>query len=94
MATSDKAYRDIYYDEPHVQAEFERLVQRVRDAEQAREPAGNRQRQAARDAETGAISDAQYRSADDAFIAANNTIAAAQRAVDEFLRANRNYRTK
>jgi hypothetical protein len=94
MSTSDQAYRGIYYDEPHVQAEFERLVQRVRDAEQAREPVGSRHRQAERGLETGAISDAEYRSADDAYIAAGNAIAAAQREVDKFLQANRNYRTR
>jgi hypothetical protein len=94
MSTSDRAYQGIYYDEPHVQAEFERLVQRIRDAERAREPVGGRHRQAERDLESGAISDAEYRSADDAYIAAGNAIAAAQRAVDAFLQANRNYRTR
>ena len=91
---SDRAYRDLYYDEPHVQAEFERLVQRIRDAERAREPIGDRHRQAERDVESGAISEAQYRTVDKAYIAANNAIAAAQRAVDEFLRVHRNYRTR
>ena len=91
---SDKAYRDIYYDEPHVQAEFERLVQRIRDAERDRAPLAERQRTAAREAEAGKISGKQYLSADAAFIAANNKIAAAQRAVDEFLRANKNYKTR
>jgi hypothetical protein len=91
---SDKAYRGIYYDEPHVQAEFERLVQRIRDAERARSPLADRQRAAERDAESGAISNAQFKSADAAYIAANNAIAAAQRAVDDFLRANKNYRTR
>jgi hypothetical protein len=91
---SDRAYRDLYYEDPHVQAEFERLVQRIRDAERAREPIGARHRQAERAQETGAISDAEYRSADDAYIAANNAIAAAQRAVDEFLHTHRNYRVR
>ena len=91
---SDRAYQGIYYDEPHVQAEFERLVQRIRDAEQARGPIGDRHRQAERTVETGDMSDAEYRSVDDAYIAANNAIAAAQRAVDEFLRMHRNYRTR
>jgi hypothetical protein len=90
---SDKAYRGIYYDEPHVQAEFERLVQRIRDAERDRAPLAERQRTAAREAESGAISDKQFQSADAAFIAANNAIAAAQRAVDAFLQANKNYKT-
>ena len=91
---SDKAYHGIYYDEPHVQAEFERLVQRIRDAERDRGPIAERQRTAARESEAGAISDKQFRSADAAFIAANNTIAAAQRAADAFLQANKNYKTR
>jgi hypothetical protein len=91
---NDRAYRDIYYDEPHVQAEFERLVQRIREAERAREPSSARHRQAERALETGEISDAEYRSADDAYIAANNAIAAAQHAVDAFLQTHRNYRTR
>src|SRR5262245_39874323 len=94
MTTSDRAYRDLYFDEPHVQAEFDRLVQAVRDAEQARAPIGERHQQAERGAETGAVSDTEYRSADEAYIAASNKIAAAQRAVDKFLQANRNYRVR
>ena len=91
---SDRAYQGIYYDEPHVQAEFERLVEGIRDAERKRAPVAERQRTAERDAESGRMTDTQFRSADDAYIAANNAIAAAQRAVDEFLRQNRNYRTR
>jgi hypothetical protein len=91
---SDRVYRDLYYEEPHVQAEFERLVQRIRDAERAREPIGSRQRQAEREAEAGKMSEAEYRSADDAYIAANNAIAAAQRAVDAFLQTHKNYRSR
>ena len=91
---SDKAYRGIYYDDPLVQAEFERLVQAIRDAERARAPYAERQRTAERDVDSGKISDAEYKSADAAYIAANNAIAAAQRAADEFLHANKNYRTR
>jgi len=91
---SDRAYHGIYYDEPHVQAEFERLVQRIRDAEQARAPIAERHRKAERDAESGAMSDAQFRSIDREYIAANNAIAAAQRAADDFLRRNHNYRSR
>jgi hypothetical protein len=91
---SDRAYRDLYFEEPHVQAEFERLVQRVRDAEQARAPIGERHRQAERAVESGTQSDKQFRSADDAYIAAGNAIAAAQRAVDEFLHTHRNYKSR
>jgi hypothetical protein len=93
-AMSDKAYRGIYYDEPHVQAEFERLVQGISEAERDRAPLADRQRTAAREVEAGAISDKQFQSADAAFIAANNKIAAAQRAVDAFLQANKNYKTR
>src|SRR5689334_12647794 len=91
---SDRAYQGIYYDEPHVQAEFERLVQRVRDAEQARAPLADRQRKAEDDDEAGVISSKQAKSAEDAYIAAGNAIAAAQRAVDAFLNANHNYKTR
>lgn len=89
---SDRAYRGIHYDEPHVQAEFERLVQQIRAAEQARAPIAARHKQAERDVEAGRLSYAQFRTIDDAYIAANNAIAAAQRAVDAFLQLHRNYR--
>ena len=89
---SDSMYRGIRYDDPHVQAEFERLVQRIGAAEQARAPVAEQHRKAERAVEEGAASDAQFQAVDDAYIAANNAIAAAQRAVDEFLRNNRNYR--
>ena len=91
---SDRAYRDLYFDDPHVQAEFERLVQKVRDAERARAPIGSQHNQAERALEQGTTSDAEYRSLDAAYIAAGNAIAAAQRAVDEFLHVHRNYRTR
>jgi hypothetical protein len=90
---SDRAYRGIHYDDPRVQAEFERLVQQIRDAEQARAPIAERHRKAERDAESGAISDTHFRSVDHEYIGANNAIAAAQRAADDFLRRNHNYRT-
>ena len=91
---SDRAYHGISYDEPHVQAALERLVQRIRNAEQARVPIAERHRKAERAMEEGTISDAQFRPIDAEYIAANNAIAAAQRAVDDFLRANHNYRTR
>ncbi|HEX9372688.1 MAG TPA: hypothetical protein VF897_16875 [Roseiflexaceae bacterium] len=90
---SDRAYRGIHYDDARVQAEFERLVQRIREAEQARAPIAERHRQAERDMEDGRLSDAQFRSVDDAYIAANNAIAAAQHVVDAFLHQHRDYRT-
>ena len=89
---SDHAYRGLHYDDPHVQAEFDRLVQRIGDAERARAPIAERHRKAERDMDSGAISGARFRSIDDEYIAANNAIAAAQRAVDDFLRIHRNYR--
>ena len=91
---SDRAYRDLYFDDPHVQAEFERLVQGVRDAEQARKPLGTRQRQVERDNEAGHASEKDLRAAEDSYTAASNAIAAAQRAVDEFLHIHRNYRSR
>jgi hypothetical protein len=91
---SDRAYRGIYYDEPHVQAEFERLLELVRAAERARAPIGERHRQAEQGNDAGTISDSEYNSADAAYVAAGNKIAAAQRAVDKFLQENRNYRTR
>jgi hypothetical protein len=87
-------YKGIYYDEPHVQAEFERLLQRVREAEAAREPVGGRHRRAEGDVEAGRMTDKQFRSLDDEYIAAGNKIAAAQRAVDDFLNLHRNYKTR
>lgn len=89
---STRAYQGIHYDDPRVQAEFERLLQAVVAAEQARAPIAERHRRAERDAEDGALGDAQFKAIDSAYIAANNAIAAAQRAVDEFLHANHNYR--
>jgi hypothetical protein len=94
VSMSDKAYRGIYYDEPHVQAQFERLVERIREAERARGPLADRQRTAEREQEAGTISDKQFKNAEDAYIAASNAIAAAQRVVDDFLAANKNYRTR
>lgn len=91
---SDRAYRDLYFDDPHVQAEFERLVQAVRDAEQARKPLGTRQRQVEQDNEAGHASEKDLRTAEDAYTAASNAIAAAQHAVDEFLHIHRNYRSR
>ena len=88
---SDRAYLGIRYDDPSIQAEFEWLRQAIRDAEQARAPIAARHRQAERDLEEGAISDAQFRSVDKDYIAANNAIAAAQRAADAFLQQHRDY---
>ena len=88
---SDRAYLGIRYDDPGVQAEFERLLQAIRAAEQARAPIAARHRQSERDLEEGAISDAQFRAIDKDYIAANNAIAAAQHAADAFLRQHHDY---
>lgn len=93
MTTSDRAYRDLYFEDPVVQAEFERLVQRVRDAELARKPAGVRHDQAELGVETGRESEAEYEDADKAYVAAGNAIARAQREVDAFLQIHRNYKS-
>ncbi|MBC8162531.1 MAG: hypothetical protein H7Z42_15075 [Roseiflexaceae bacterium] len=82
---TDKAYRGIAYDDPVVQAQFEQLVQRVRDAEAARAPIAARHRRAEDD------DDGAYDASDPQYIAANNAIAAAQHAVDAFLSTHRNY---
>lgn len=89
---SDRAYQGIHFDDPSVQAEFERLVQRVVDAEHAREPVAARHRQAERDVDDGRLSDGQFQPIDRSYIAANNAIAAAQHAVDAFLQQHRDYR--
>jgi hypothetical protein len=90
---SDRAYRGIRYDNPAVQAEFEQLVERIRAADRAREPIAERHRQAERALDDATLSEAQFQAIDDEYIAANNTIAAAQRAVDDFLNRHGNYRT-
>lgn len=85
-------YRGISFDDPATQAQFEQLVQRVREAEMARQPIADQHRTAEYDEERGAISQQQYRQIDQAYIAANNAIAAAQHAVDAFLASHTNYR--
>ena len=62
--------------------------------EQARTSIAERHRKAERDVEEGRMSDAQFRPVDAEYIAANNAIAAAQRAADDFLAANPNYQTR
>src|SRR5262245_52980409 len=90
----DRMYRDFYYEEPHVQREYERLLQRLRDAEAARRPIGQQHRQAERANEAGAISEKSYRDSEDAYIGANNAIAEAKRAVEAFLNRNGNYKIR
>lgn len=87
-------YRGIYFEEPHLQAEFERLLQAVTEAERQREPLAERHRKAERQLDDQDISFGQFREVDDQYIAANNKIAAAKRTVNNFLNVNRNYKTR
>lgn len=88
---SDRAYRNIHFDEPAVQTKFEELIQAIHAAEQARAPVAERHRAAERANEEGRMPDAEFRAVDREYISANNAIAAAQRAVEAFLNTHRNY---
>lgn len=92
MATDD--FSGISFDEPRRQAEFEKLVAVVAAAEQEREPIGQRHKKAERELDDGDISDSQFRTVDDQYIAANNKIAAAKHAVDAFLTQNNDYKVQ
>ncbi len=85
-------YDGIRYDDPRLQAEFQRLVEAVAASERARRPIQQRHQEVERAREDGAISDTEFRAVDDQYIAANNKIAAAMRKVDEFLGRNKDYR--
>lgn len=87
-------YQGIHYDDPLLQAEFERLVGEVAAAENARAPIQRQHRQAEEGRDAGDVSDSQFRSVDQQFISANNRIAAAKKKVDEFLGRNKNYHTQ
>ncbi len=87
-------YRKIRFDDPLVQAQYDHLLQRIAEAEQARAPIAERHRNAERSVEDGSLSDEQFDAVDHEYIAANNTIAAAQRAVEDFLSVHRNYHTQ
>jgi|GEM_PF-2339385 len=86
-------YEGIRYDDPHLQAEFQRLVEEVAAAERTRAPIQQRHRQAEQEREAGDMSDSQFRAVDDQFISANNKIAAAKRKVEEFLGRHKHYHT-
>lgn len=88
---SNQSYQSIRFDEPAVQRQFEQLVQGVRAAEQARAPIAERHRTAERANEDGSMSNADFLVIDREYIAANNAIAAAKRAVETFLNTHRNY---
>jgi outer membrane protein TolC len=85
-------YEGIRYDDPALQAELQRLIEAVAAAERARAPIQQQQREAEARREAGDISEREFRQADDKFIAANNSIAAAMKQVDEFLGRYKNYR--
>ena len=87
-------YAGFSYDDPRVQAEFQRLLDEVDAAEQARAPIQQQHRQAENSRDAGSMSDAQFGAVDRQFIAANNKIAAAKRKVDHFLSQNKDYRVR
>jgi hypothetical protein len=91
---SAKEFRGISFDDPRSQAEFERLVAAVAAAEREREPFAQRHAQAERDLDDGALSEEEFEEIDDQYIAANNKIAAAKRAVDSYLTQNNVYKTQ
>ena len=92
MASND--FAGITFRDPGTQAVFERLVAAVVAAERARAPLAQRHAAAERDLDAGRISEAQFRALDDQYIAANNQIAAAKRAVDHFLAQHRDYTSR
>lgn len=87
-------FSGILFDDPRRQAEYDTLVAAVAAAEQEREPIGQRHKKAERELDDGDISDSQFRTIDDQYIAANNKIAAAKRAIDAFLTQNNDYKVQ
>ena len=92
MASND--FVGIAFRDPGTQAAFDRLVAAVVAAEQARAPLAQRHAAAERDLDAGRISEAQFRALADQYIAANNQIAPAKRAVDSFLTEHREYTSR
>ena len=82
-------YEAIRYDDPNVQAEFQRLVEEVATAERARAPIQEQHRRAEGERDRGKLSESQYNDVDHTYIAANNSIARAIKKVDEFLGRNK-----
>ena len=91
---SSREYSGIRYDDPRLQAEFERLLAEVEACERSRTPVQESHRNAERAYEDGEISERQFRTVDDQYISANNKIAAAKKNVDQFLQMNKNYRVE
>jgi outer membrane protein TolC len=89
-----KEYAGIRYDDPQLQAEFERLLGEVAAAERARAPFAQQFQEAERQREAGRIASTQFEAAEDKYIGANNNIARAKRAVDQFLGQYKNYRVE
>lgn len=92
MSTNE--YSGISFDDAGRQAQFEMLLGAVTAATQEREPLSQRHSQAERGLDDGDIDDEQFRSIDDQYIAANNKIAAAKHAVDNFLTQNNDYKAQ
>ncbi len=92
MATDE--FRGIFFEDARRQAELEGLIEAVAAAERERDPIGARHRKAERDLDDGTISDGEFRLIDDGYLAANNKIAAAKRALDAFLAQNRDFQTR
>jgi hypothetical protein len=86
-----KEYQGIRYDDPQLQAEFERLIAQVTAADRARAPFAQQMQEAERARDTGKIDRDQFETTEDKYISANNTIARAKRAVDQFLGEYKNY---
>lgn len=89
-----KEYRGIRYDDPSLQTEFERLVGEVSNAERARAPFKEQFEEAEQAHHDGRTSRTQFEAAENKYMSANNTIARAKRAVDQFLGQYKNYRVE
>ncbi len=87
-------YKGIRYDQPRLQAEFERLLAEIEAAERARAPYKQRFEEAERNLDVGATSRNDFEAAEDRYIAANNKLAATIRAADQFLARYKNYRVE
>ncbi len=89
-----KEYAGIRYDDPGLQAEFERLLAQITAAERARAPLAQQMQDAERQRDNGRIGRDQFEAVEDKYMGANNTIARAKRAVDQFLGQYKNTNRK
>ena len=85
-------YERIRYNDPTLQAEFQRLIEEMAAAERAREPIQEQHRKAESDMDTGVVKESEFRAIDSQYIKANNRIAAARKKIEEFLGRYKNYR--